>query len=238
MQSLLRLAFPPQCVACGRMVEEDFGLCGPCWRETPFITGLSCDLCGVPLPGEAGSGVAHCDDCMTIARPWGRGRSALIYKDGARAMVLRLKYGDRVDLVRTLSKWMAGIAPELLSEDTVLVPVPLHPLRLLKRRYNQSALLAKALAEQVARPVIPDLLQRTRRTKVQDGLSVEDRFNNQAGAIQPRQGVQTVLAQRSVLLIDDVMTSGATLAAATEACHSIGARHVDVLTLARVVKDA
>ncbi|TKA95662.1 ComF family protein, partial [Cereibacter changlensis] len=98
LQAALRLLYPPQCLTCDALVTTDFGLCGPCWRETPFITGLVCDLCGTPLPGEDPGHAVHCDDCLTLARPWARGRAALLYKDNGRRIVLALKHGDRLDL--------------------------------------------------------------------------------------------------------------------------------------------
>lgn len=238
MQSVLRLIFPPQCIGCGELVEDDFGLCGPCWRDTPFITGLHCDSCGVPLLGDGSDGLEHCDDCLTIARSWGRGRAALIYRDGARKLVLALKHGDRQDLVRPAGRWLARLAPPLLDPETVIVPVPAHYWRFVRRRYNQAALLAGEVGKRTGHPVIADLLRRPRATRVQDGMGVDQRFANLAGAIRPGPKASEILAGRPVLLIDDVMTSGATLAAATEACHIAGAEHVNVLVLARVAKDA
>jgi len=238
MQRLLRLAYPPQCVACGDLVDEDFGLCSACWKDTPFINGLICDTCSVPLPGAEPDTLIKCDDCLAIARPWARGRAAMIYKDQARRMVLGLKHGDRLELVTPMACWMMGVAMPLFADDTVLVPIPLHPFRLLRRRYNQSALLSNALARLSKRPTIPDLLVRARRTVPQDGMSLDARFKNQAESIKPSKHGAQKLAGRAVLLIDDVMTSGATMAAAADACHLIGARRVDILTLARVVKDA
>jgi predicted amidophosphoribosyltransferase len=219
------------------LVERDFGLCGACWRDTPFVAGLACDICGVPLPGEASDRQEHCDDCLTIARPWQRGRAALIYRDRARRLVLGLKHGDRLDLVRPAGRWMAGVAAPLLKQDTVIVPVPAYYLRLLKRRYNQAALLALEIGKQVGRPVVPDLLRRNRPTKVQDGMSRDQRFANLDGALEPSRTAQRRLAGRPVLLVDDVMTSGATLAAAADACLAAGAQSVDIVVLARVAKD-
>lgn len=238
MQSLLRLAFPPQCVSCGGLVERDFGLCGECWRNTPFASGLVCDGCGVPLPGQASDHAEHCDDCMTIARPWHKGRAALLYKDNARKLILALKHGDRLDLARPAAQWMAGVSPPLLTDDSVIVPVPAHPMRLLQRRYNQAAVLGNEIARILDRDTIPELLSRVRRTESQDGKSRDARFANLSKAIKPARYAALKLAGRPVILVDDVMTSGATLAAATEACHAAGARRVHVLVLARVAKDA
>lgn len=237
MQSLLHLVYPPQCLSCGELVEGDFALCPTCWRDTPFITGLVCDGCGTPLPGEDDA-LVHCDDCLTLARPWAQGRAALLYRDRGRDLTLALKHGDRTDLARPAARWLHRAAQPLLRPGMIVAPVPLHWLRLLRRRYNQSALLSAALARQAGLPHIPDLLIRTRRTPTQDGRDRDGRFGNVTGAIRAHPRHAHRLKDAEILLIDDVMTSGATLAAATEACLAAGATRVSVAVLARVAKDA
>ena len=238
MQSILRAIYPAQCVSCGALTESDFGLCGSCWRDTGFISGLVCDTCGTPLPGDESAGIVHCDDCMMIARPWARGRAVFLYKDNGRKIVLQLKHGDRTDLARAAGAWMAAVAGPVLRDDTMIVPVPLHWTRLLTRRYNQAALLAQWLGHHAKRPVCPDALIRPKRTKSTDGQGRDARFAAMQGVIAPHPGRTRHIKGRSVLLIDDVMTSGATLTAATEAAHAAGAVEVCVLHLARVAKDA
>ncbi|WP_229666177.1 ComF family protein [Actibacterium pelagium] len=232
------MLYPPQCILCRALVEEDFALCGGCRRDTWFISGLVCDACGVPLPGTAEADErVLCDDCLKIARPWVQGRAALIYRDTGRKLVLALKHGDRTDLVRPLSRWMSQVASPILLPDTVVVPIPLNRWRFFKRRYNQAALLARAVADQTGLTYLPDALIRPQRTRPLDGMSVEQRFETLSQKIRPHPRRSTQLKDRSVLLVDDVMTSGATLAAATEACLVAGATRVCVLTLARVAKD-
>ena len=233
----LHLLYPPQCLVCGALVTTDFGLCGPCWRETPFIAGLACDQCGLPLQGEDTGKPELCDDCLTIARPWSRGRAAMLYKDNARAMVLALKHGDRLDLVRPAATWMLRAATPILEPGMLVAPIPLHWKRLFKRRFNQSAFLSAAIAASARLDHCPDLLIRPRATGTQDGKGRDARFANMSGAIalHPRRVEQVI--GRHVLLVDDVMTSGATLAAASEACLAGGAAAVSVLTLARVATD-
>lgn len=238
MLGALHVLFPPRCIACGGGVTSDFGLCADCWRETAFIAGLVCDKCGVPLPGEADGQPVFCDDCMTLARPWNRGRAALVYRDTARRLVLALKHGDRLDLVTPLSAWMHRAAVPVLEPGMLLAPVPLHRLRLLKRRYNQSALLSQAVARRAGLDHIPDLLVRTRATPSQEGMGRDARFANLGGALAVNARRVAGLQGRHVLLVDDVMTSGATLAAGADACIGAGAAAVSVLTLARVAKDA
>lgn len=238
MQSALRLLFPPQCISCGEPTDADFGLCGTCWRQTPFITGLVCDRCGTPLPGEDEGRAEACDDCLVIARPWDRGRAALVYRDNARRLVLALKHGDRLDLARPAGEWLMRAAQPILREGMLAAPVPLHWTRLFRRRFNQSALLSRALAGAARLDHCPDLLLRTRRTASQEGRDREGRFANVAGAIRIHPRHRHRLAGRDVLLVDDVMTSGATFAAAADACLGAGAASVSVVTLARVAKDA
>lgn len=237
MQAALHLIYPPQCLTCDALVTTDFGLCGHCWRETPFVTGLVCDQCGVPLPGEDSGQPEHCDDCLTIARPWSQGRAAMLYKDNARSMVLALKHGDRLDLARPAAGWMLRAAQPLLVPGMLVAPIPLHWLRLIKRRYNQAALLSGALAKMAGLDHCPDLLIRQRYTGSQEGRDRDSRFANLATALTVHPRRANRVEGRHILLVDDVMTSGATFAAAAEACIAAGASGVSVLALARVAKD-
>lgn len=238
MQAALQVLYPPQCISCSAPVISDFGLCADCWRETPFIGGLVCDLCGVPLPGTEADGQVICDDCMTIARPWGQGRAALLYRDNARNLVLAFKHGDRMDLARPAGAWMLKAAQPILRPGMLVVPVPLHWFRLFRRKYNQAALLANTVARSAGLEHCPDALIRRRPTGTQDGRTRDGRFANLAGAFTVPNRRNRMVQDRDILLVDDVMTSGATFAGATEALFSAGARSVNVLSLARVAKDA
>lgn len=237
LQTALRLVYPPRCSLCGTLVDSDFGLCGPCWRDTPFLSGLVCDLCGVPLPGEDDGTPVHCDACLTVARPWSMGRAAMLYRDNGRRLVLALKHGDRHDIARPAALWLARAARPMLAGDMLIAPVPLHWARLLRRRFNQSALLSRALARATALPDCPDLLRRTRHTRSLEGLGHDARFETLAGAITAHPARAALLRGRTVLLVDDVMTSGATLAAAALACLDGGAADVRVVVLARAARD-
>lgn len=243
LQRALRLLYPPQCLACEASVAEEGGLCPECWRETPFIAGLVCDACGVPLPGEGapeGTGAepvpVHCDECLQLARPWQRGRAAMLYGGAARRMVLALKYGDRLDLAPACGRWMAAAAAPILRPGMLVAPVPLHWTRLVRRRYNQAAVLARALGAAAGLEVCADLLVRRRLTPSQEGRNLAARFANMEDAVvlHPRRGRRA--EGRHVLLVDDVMTSGATLAVAADACLAGGALQVDVAVLTRVAK--
>jgi len=237
-QTVLETIFPPHCLGCGEMVSELGALCPDCWREAHFISGLVCDKCGVPLPGECSDQPELCDDCMTIARPWAQGRAVLVYKGTGRKLVLALKHADRQEIAPPAARWMIRTLDGILTTATVIAPVPLHWTRFWKRRYNQSALLANAIAKQSGATAIPDLLHRKRRTRSLDGLSRDERFALMQGRLTLNPRFQDRIKGRNVLLVDDVMTSGATLAAATEACHVAGAAQVCIVALARVQKDA
>ena len=238
LQTGLDAIYPPRCLTCGAMVDGDFGLCGSCWGDTFFIGGTVCDACGTPLPGDDGGETPLCDACMHMPRPWKRGRAALLYRGNGRKLVLALKHGDRQEIARPAGLWLAQVAGRLVSPNTLIAPVPLHWQRMIKRRYNQSALLAKSLSLQVDRPVCLDLLQRIRRTRSLDGLGREERMQMLEGSIRVHLRRRHRLIGRPVLLVDDVMTSGATLTACTQACLDAGSGPVSVVTLARVAKDA
>ena len=237
MQRALSVIYPPQCQMCAELVAETGGLCGTCWAETPFLRGLVCDACGVSLPGFE-KGRVHCDDCLTAPRPWVAGRAALSYRDMGRRIVLALKHGDRLDLAVPAARWMLAAGKPFLEPDMLFVPIPVHWSRLLTRRYNQAAELTKALARQSGMAHCPDALIRTRRTAKQDGMTVEARQRNMAGALTVNPKRLDSLQGKRVCLVDDVMTSGATMEAATGALSDAGVDHVFVLLLARVEKSA
>ena len=238
MQSVVRAIYPPQCVACETQTEAEHGLCGSCWSQTEFISGLVCDTCGAPQMGADPGERVQCDDCMRIARPWDQGRAALVYKGIGRRLVLGLKHADRLDLTWPAATWMATRVRDIVTQETVIVPVPLHWTRLFKRKYNQAAVLGQDLGKLLNCSVCVDALERTARTKPLDGHSRQARFDTLRGAIRPHPKYGAQLVGKSVLLVDDVMTSGATLAASTEAARLAGAENVSIVTLARVVKDA
>lgn len=184
LQAALRLIYPPQCIACDVAVGAEFGLCPDCWRATPFISGQVCDQCGVPLPGE-GDEVLRCDDCLRIARPWSRGRAVMLYDGKGRDLVLALKHADRLDLARPAGGWLARAAAAILEPGMLIAPVPMHWLRLIRKRQNHAAVLARALALATGCAHCPDLLVRRHARGTQDGRGREGRFANVAGAFAP-----------------------------------------------------
>ncbi|MFK7874508.1 MAG: ComF family protein, partial [Paracoccaceae bacterium] len=222
---------------CNGPVGSEFALCGSCWVQVPIISGPICQSCGIPILADSVDDTDRCEDCTNISRPWTKGRAAIQYQDLGRRLILGLKHSDRQDVAVTVMPWMTTAARDLIQDDTILAPIPLHWSRLMKRRYNQAALLSQNLGLKLARTSIPDLLVRPRKTAPLDGVSVAERFDRLAGAIEMNPKRTSRIAGKPVLLIDDVMTSGATLSAGTHACLNAGASRVDVLVLARVGKD-
>jgi len=224
--------YPPRCLACTAATDAARGLCPACWADTHFIAGTTCRKCGVPLVGDAGT-EDQCESCTRHPPAWDRGAAALLYSGAGRRMVLALKHGDRLDMVRPLAAWMSRAGRPLLAEADIVAPVPLNWRRLVMRRYNQSAELARQLGRETGRTVVPDLLTRRRATSPQAG-GRDDRARNQAGAFAVTPRHAAALAGRRVLLVDDVLTSGATLSACADTLRAGGAAGIDVLALARV----
>lgn len=233
----LDLAFPPQCVGCETLTDGSFSLCPDCWRDTPFIGGVVCDQCGAPQLGASDTEPVTCDDCLKTPRPWDHGRAAMLYKDKARRLTLAFKYGDRTDIARAAAKWLARAARPLLTERTLIAPVPLHWSRLFARRYNQAALLSAALAKETGHDHCPDVFIRPRRTATTKGAGIDERHTTLTGSIEENPRREGMMTDRDVLIVDDVMTTGATFAAAATAARRVGARQISVLALARRVRD-
>ncbi|PCJ57542.1 MAG: amidophosphoribosyltransferase [Rhodospirillaceae bacterium] len=232
---VLDFLLPPQCLACGVTIGQQGTLCASCWEEINFLAKPFCDICGYPFefdPGEA----AICAACLDRRPVYGRGRAVMRYASPARDLVLGFKHGDRVHGAPAFGRWLARAGRELLLDADLLVPVPLHWTRLFQRRFNQSVLMARSLSRLSGVPIAADLLVRLRRTPSQGRLNPAARRRNVQGAFALRPGREAVLAGRQVLLIDDVLTTGATMEACAEALLDAGAVGVDVLTLARVIR--
>lgn len=225
--------YPPVCIACRAETATPHGLCGDCFREAWFIDSPLCDRCGAPLHGATDA--PFCDHCLGVDFAFGRARAAMAYEGVGRRLALQLKHGDRLELAQPLGRWMARAGRPLLREADLIVPVPLHWTRLLRRRSNQAAELARRVSALTGVPVAPDLMRRVRRTPPQKGLGREERRANLAGAFAVRPGREP--AGLRVLLVDDVFTTGATLSACAAVLRDAGAAGVDALCLARVASE-
>lgn len=207
-------------------------LCQPCWQQVAFITDPMCSCCGLPFDYKMGEDV-QCGECMRERPEYSRARAAFKYDEHSKSLVLKLKYHDQLQLAPIYGAWLAKAGKELVSASDVIVPVPLHYWRFVGRRYNQSAMLAQALAKNTGLTMLPDALVRTRRTPPQAGLTRAQRLDNVKGAFTVHARFAERIKGKTVLLIDDVMTTGATLNQCTKALLKAGAQSVNVLTLAR-----
>ena len=223
---------PPQCLSCRERVMEPATLCARCWRELSFLTEPCCDRRGVPFAFDPGEGTVS---AAALANPpiWDRARAAVRFDDCSRKLVHDLKYRDRHEVAALMGRLMAVAGQSLIGESAFVVPVPLFRWRLWRRRYNQSALLARRLCR-ADLPFRPDLLERTRRTAAQVGLGYRQRQANVRGAFKVPDRLRGEIAGTTILLVDDVITSGATAGACAGALKAAGAARVNVLAFALV----
>jgi ComF family protein len=224
---------PPLCMACHGLTAEAQAFCATCWGKLNFITPPCCAACGLPFDYAVMDG-ALCGACIEARPVFIEARAALSYDDESRAVILPFKSADRTDFTPAFARMMLGAGGALLQKSDVIVPVPLHFSRLFARRYNQAALLALSLAKAVKKPARLSALIRTRRTPSQGVLHRSERQRNVARAFAVPGSQKKHIEGRAVLLIDDVLTTGATANACAKALLSAGAKEVRVLALARV----
>jgi ComF family protein len=234
-RGVLDLLLPLQCALCETSVEQIGQLCPACFARIGLIGEPCCVRCGVPFPAAAFGGPTKlCPSCAESPPIFRSARAAFRYDGASRRLILPFKHADRIELQRVLVPQMARAGGALLRQADVLVPVPLHRRRLFQRRYNQAALLARGLGRTSGRPVAVDALVRLQPTVPLGHMTAAERAAAVAGAFGVRPGRKPVLAGRQVLLIDDVMTSGATCNACAAVLLDAGAAAVDVLVAARV----
>jgi ComF family protein len=231
------LIVPPCCLVCRAPLEAHHLLCAPCWREVHFIRAPLCDVLGIPLPFDAGERTVS---AAAVANPpaYDRARAVAHYSGSMRTLIHQFKYADRHDARALYGRWLAEAAGELRAGPDLIVPVPLSRLRLLSRRFNQSAILAQELARHTGLAVDLHLLKRQRFSRAQVGLTRDQRRRNLAGAFRVPRHRRAALRGRNVLLVDDVITTGATVEACARTLKRAGAARVDVLALALVTNEA
>lgn len=230
---VLDLLLPPQCLICGELVSDVGALCAECWNRIRFLGPPYCRTCGQPFELDSGIDVL-CNSCVALPPAYRRARAVMRYDDASRVMLLRFKHGDRTDLAVPFGRWLARAGAELILDADVIIPVPLHRWRLFTRKYNQAGLLAQEMTRHGGPAVENNLLRRVRHTPTQGGLDRHARTDNVGGAFVVTRPQR--IAGLSVLLIDDVFTTGATVSECARVLRQAGARSVDVLALARVVR--
>lgn len=234
LRPVLDFVLPPRCAMCHTDVSEPQSLCGTCWAQVAFIADPACAACDRPFEYFTQEH-ALCAACVKERPLPGVLKSALVYDEISRPLLMRFKHGDGTSLAPMLAKWMALRGADLLKDADLIIPVPLHWTRLLARRYNQAALLCREIDFLTHVPWDPHILKRVKRTPSQGHLSKVQRLSNVAAAFQVPEHLRPKVKDKRIVLIDDVMTTGATLGACAKALIAAGARQVDGLVLARTV---
>ena len=237
--ALLDIVFPPACLACRKAIETHGALCPSCWDRMGFIERPYCERLGTPFVQDLGAEGLLSPEAIANPPVYARARAVARFDEGpARQLVHRLKYGDKLDMAKPMGAWMARAGAELLTEADMLVPVPLHRNRLWTRKFNQSAELAQVVSRHCGVPMDAFALARIKPTVPQVGLTRTKRAENVQGAFRVPDEAKFRLIDCNVVLVDDVLTSGATINAASRALLRGGAKRVDVLVFARVVTGA
>ncbi len=234
-RTTLDMVLPPLCLRCQTRILTHDALCPECWRRIDFIRPPLCDRLGLPMPYDTG-GTMISAAAAADPPPYARARAVARYDGVMRELIHDFKFRDTHDARRLFGRWMAQAGPELIAEADCIVPVPLAPLRLLFRRFNQAQILAAELARTSGKPILALTLKRTRSTARQVGLTRLERQKNVAGAFAVTAASIPKITGKNVLLIDDVITTGATVGAAAKALKKAGAARVDVLALALVTE--
>jgi ComF family protein len=230
------VVLPRLCFSCAAPLADKGLLCADCWLRVAFISAPACALCGLPFDYDQGP-EALCGACIRRRPAYDRARAVFGYDQASKHLVLRFKHADRVEAASTFGRWLAGAGTDFKGDDVVIAPVPLHWRRLLERRYNQAAMLAEALHRVWGCGRLqPDLLERRIWRGSQGGLSATQRRRNVRNAFAVTARRRRLVEGRRVVLVDDVMASGATADAAARTLKRAGAGAVDVAVLARVLK--
>jgi ComF family protein len=230
----LDIVYPPACAGCGVLLGSKASLCPHCWSKLGFIERPYCEVLGTPFSHDLGPGILSAD-AIANPPPFDRLRSVALYDDLARVLVHSLKYRDRTDLAPMMAQWMLRAGDGAVQAADVILPVPLHRFRLLWRKFNQAAELARAIGQASGKPVLINAVRRTKRTRRQIGLDPRAREENVRGAFSVTPEGREALFGRRVVLVDDVYTTGATGAAVTRTLKRAGVTDVTVLTFARAL---
>ncbi|MET3856353.1 ComF family protein [Rhizobium sp. OAE497] len=234
--ALADLVYPPACTACGIMTSGHRGLCAECWAGVRFIERPYCEVLGSPFSHDLGGGILSAQ-AIADPPPFDRLRSAVIHDEAVRNLVHGLKYRDRVDLAQMMAGWMLRASDGAVEACDAIIPVPLHRSRMVSRKFNQAAELARHLGRVSGKPLLPATLLRVKRTEQQVGLGARAREENVRGAFAIARGRENDVFGKRIVLVDDVYTTGATVAAATRVLRKAGASDITVLTFARALQE-
>jgi ComF family protein len=238
----VNLVLPPRCPINGNIVDSVGAISPEAWKNLTFVSDPHCKCCGIPFAVESNLSSNFesdflCGQCIATPRHFDKAKSLFVYDEGCRKMILAFKHGDALHLHTTLAPLLAHLGKNFIYPDSILVPIPLHWRRLVGRRYNQSAILAQAMSKISGQPYWPDLLMRVRHTPPQGHKSAKDRQQNVSGAFEINFNHKDKIKDKHIVLIDDVFTTGATLDECSKTLKSAHVASVNILTVARAVKD-
>lgn len=233
---ILDVLFPPKCIICGKIISQDGCLCFTCWGKIDFITFPYCSCCGVPFSYEIEEDLI-CGKCILKKPKYDKAVAVFVYNKYSNDIIHKFKYNDCSYAAKTLSNWMVREGKKLISDTDLIIPVPLHKLRLMTRFYNQAALLAKFISKNTKIKCDFKSLKRVKNTKQQFGLTLKQRAKNVRNAFFIPEQFKENIKGKNILLVDDVMTTGATINACSYVLKKAGAKKVYVLTLGRTVKE-
>lgn len=235
-KAVLDIILPPRCAGTGEIVGIQGAVSPEFWAELQFIEKPFCKICGLPFSFDAGEEML-CANCLDVSPYFDQTRAAVIYNDASRKIILSFKFSDKTHYIKTFVPWMLRAGTELIKESDYIVPVPLHCKKLRQRLFNQSALLAQEIAKRSEKIYLAEGLVRARNTVPQKGLNKKERLSNVSGAFEVNKKHLKEIKDKTILLIDDVFTTGATLNECAKALKNSGASKVYILTIARVTKE-
>ncbi len=230
---LLDLIYPPRCISCGSSITEHGNICGKCWDDINFISDPQCRICGFPFEMETEATL--CAGCIQEEPHFSKARAVFLYDDASSKLITSFKYNDRIENRAPYARWMARAGAEMLHDADYIIPVPIHFGKLLLRKYNQAGLLALGVAKIAGRKVLVNALIRKKYTKKQAGLNRKIRFKNISGAFKVNPKYASILKDKKILLIDDVITTGATADECAKILRKAKVAKVEVLTLAKTL---
>ncbi|WP_421780056.1 double zinc ribbon domain-containing protein [Kiloniella litopenaei] len=228
--------FPPVCGNCDCAIWDNAGICPNCWKDLTFISGACCKLCGYPFELSHGDDLV-CGECLKSPKKFDQCRAALVYDVFSKDMIIGFKHADKTYLRALFTQWLSLCGQDIINEADFIIPIPLHPRRLLKRRYNQAGLLAQGVARLHHKKYTPDLLLRTKNTSSQGQFSMSGRWRNVRNAFVLNSKFKDEIYGKHIVLIDDVYTTGATLDSCARTLKNAGASTVSAVVLARVTKE-